>query len=480
MKLTEMLKHFFGFETFKLGQREVIEALLNGEDTLAVLPTGTGKSLCYQFVGKISPGLVIVVSPLISLMEDQVMQLQLLGEKRVTALNSNFEFLEKRYILEHLAEYKYLFVSPETLTQQEVKQKLIQQRIALFVIDEAHCISQWGVDFRPEYLKIAQIQKELEHPLTLALTATATPSVRQEIQEQLFASSRNTKQIIHSVNRPNIGLIVDRVEDKKATLLSYLSMINNTTIIYCATRKRTEEIARLIQANTSLRTGFYHGGLEPQKRKILQEQFIDNQLDILIATNAFGMGIDKSDIRLVIHYDCPDSLENYIQEIGRAGRDGKQSLAILLYRPGDESIHYFFQDESHANRDKINEISKINIDELKNRTFELNEFQQKIIAGYLANEFTLKEVEKKLRKKEQERRKQLADMLNYINATSCRRSFIQTYFSENPEKMQSTKCCNNCKLSFDNFKEQIVQSPKKNEQFDSWEDILLRLFKEIN
>ncbi|MHC5229348.1 RecQ family ATP-dependent DNA helicase [Enterococcus sp. LJL99] len=480
MELTKMLNAYFGFETFKPGQREVIEALLNGEDTLAVLPTGTGKSLCYQFVGKIRPGLVIIVSPLISLMEDQVMQLQLLGEKRVTALNSNLTFFEKRYIVDHLNEYNYLFVSPETLNQQEVKQKLIQQRIALFVVDEAHCISQWGIDFRPEYLKIAQIKKELNSPLTLALTATATVRVRQEIQEHLFSSSRKNRQITYSVNRPNIGLIVDYVEDKKASLLSYLSIISNTTIIYCATRKRTEEIAQLIQGNTDLRTGFYHGGLEPLERKILQEQFIGNQLDVLCATNAFGMGIDKSDIRLVIHYDCPDSLENYVQEIGRAGRDGGQSLAILLYHTGDESIHYFFQNESRANRDKIKEISQINSEELQTITSELNEFQQKIIAGYLADEFTLEEFEQKLLRKEQERREQLADMLDYIDETSCRRSFIQHYFSEKAEKMMPQKCCNNCGLSFDNFKGQIVQSPKEKKQSASWEEILLRLFKETN
>lgn len=478
MELAKILKEDFGFKTFKPGQKEVIEALLKGEDTLAILPTGTGKSLCYQFIGKIRPGLVVIVSPLISLMEDQVMQLQLLGEKRVTALNSNLGIQEKQYILEQLNEYNYLFVSPETLNKQEVRRKLSQQKIALFVIDEAHCISQWGIDFRPEYLKIAQIQKELGHPLTLALTATATVRVKQEIQEQLFLNSQKTAQITYSVNRPNIGLIVDQVTDKKETLLSYLSEISNTTIVYCATRKRTEEIAQLIRENTDLRTGFYHGGLEPQQRKILQEQFIGNQLDVLCATNAFGMGINKSDIRLIIHYDCPDSLENYIQEIGRAGRDGKQSLAILLYHSGDESIHYFFQDESRANRDKIKEVAQTNINELQMMNLELNEFQQKIITGYLANEFTLEDFDQKLIRKEQERREQLTNMLNYINEKGCRRSFIQTYFSEKSEAMKSSKCCDNCELTFDNLKNQIIQSTKKREQFTSWEEILLRLFKE--
>ena len=480
MDITKLLRRYFGFTTFKPGQKEVIEALLKGENTLAVLPTGTGKSLCYQFIGKITQGIVIVVSPLISLMEDQITQLQLVGEKKAIALNSSLTFFEKKYILDHLNDYKFLFVSPETLSQQEVKQKLIQQKIVLFVIDEAHCLSQWGIDFRPEYLKIAQVQQELDYPLTLALTATATSKVRQEIQEELFSFSTQTKEIVYSVDRPNIGLIVECVEDKNGTLLAYLSSIESATIVYCATRKRTEEVAKLIQENTVLRTGFYHGGLEPQERKKIQDQFIANELDILCATNAFGMGIDKSDIRFIIHYDFPDSLENYIQEIGRAGRDGEKSLAIVLYHSGDESIHYFFQGEMRANRDKISEIKHGIIDNSEEIMMDLNEFQKKIVAGYEADEFTLEEFEQRLIKKEKERRKQLTDMLHYIKNEGCHRAYIQAYFSETHQKKGTSDCCNNCGLSFDNFKEQIVQFQRKREPILSWQEILLRLFKDTN
>lgn len=478
INLEQVLQAKFGFNTFKPGQKEVIEQLLRNQDTLAVLPTGTGKSLCYQFVGQILAGSVLIVSPLLSLMEDQVIQLQKKGETSVIAINSSLSFSEKQYVLNHLREYKYILISPETLTQKEVRTKIAHVKIALFVVDEAHCVSQWGVDFRPEYTKLAKIQSECGNPLTLALTATATPAVKKEIINQVFSYRTNISEVIYSVNRPNIGLLVNQCTEKNDTLISYLTQLKNKGIIYCATRKTAEKINRLIKEETDLKSAFYHGGLTANERSLLQQQFVANQLDVLCATNAFGMGIDKPDVRFIIHYDCPDSLENYVQEIGRAGRDGQASVAILLYQKGDESIHYYFQSESRLDRTFLNEFPTSQSEDKENRLPVLNEIQQKWLQGYLEKEYTIEELEQRLLRKEKERQQQLAVMLNYIKEAKCRRVFIQQYFSEKITESTQENCCDRCGLSFDKYKARIVQSPEENEISNQWEDILIRLFKE--
>ncbi|MGX7243309.1 RecQ family ATP-dependent DNA helicase [Enterococcus quebecensis] len=476
--LEQVLYDKFGFNTFKPGQKEVIELLLTKKDTLAVLPTGTGKSLCYQFIGQLVEGTVIIVSPLLSLMEDQVIQLQKKGESRVIALNSSLSFLEKQYVLNHLNDYKFILVSPETLMQKEVRQKIAQLMIALFVVDEAHCVSQWGVDFRPEYTKLDQIQEECGYPLTLALTATATKTVKKEILKQVFTHCDQVSEVVFSVNRPNIGLIVNHTTEKNEKLIFYLNQLKSKGIIYCATRKKAEILSQTIKEQTNLKTAFYHGGLSPNDRSLLQQQFVSNQLDVLCATNAFGMGIDKPDIRFVIHYDCPDSLENYVQEIGRAGRDGQPSVAILLYQKGDEYIHYYFQEESRLDRELLHAPGVYLTETQEDTLPALNEIQQKWLQGFLKKEYTIEELEKRLLRKEKERQQQLNSMLNYINEEKCRRELIQQYFSEKINETKQENCCDQCGLSFDNYKEQIVQSPEENEKSQQWEDILIRLFKE--
>lgn len=478
MKLENYLNEKFGYSEFKPGQKEVIEGLLQGQDTFAVLPTGTGKSLCYQLTGELLTGQVIIVSPLLSLMEDQVRQLQKKGIREVIAVNSSLSFLEKRYVLEHLTAYKFLFFSPEMLLQEEVLQRLAQLTIALFVVDEAHCVYQWGVDFRPEYGKLGHVQTKLNNPLTLALTATATPVVQKEIKKQLFNSRTLLNEVIFSVNRENIGLVVTQTQDKAESLLQELSRFTSQVIIYCATRKTTESINRLIKENTALKTGYYHGGLTPNERSLLQQQFINNQLDVLCATNAFGMGIDKPDVRVVIHFDLPDSLENYLQEIGRAGRDGQPSLAILLYKAGDEYIHRFFQEETKADRETLKFLvnqEEEQVTELMERTTEI---QQKWLKGYLDQEYSFDELEERLINKEVDRQQQLQVMLEYVHLTDCRRQFIQSYFSEPLTPQSKEKCCDCCGLSFDNFQEPIVKSSEVAKNNENWRTILLRLFKE--
>lgn len=302
MNLSAELKRYFGFSTFRPGQEEIIQTLLDKDDVLAVLPTGNGKSLCYQLTGYLSEGLVIVVSPLLSLMEDQVMQLQKMGEKRVVAFNSLLTFSERKYVMEHLSQYKFLFLSPEMLVQSEILTQLKRQKIGLFVVDEAHCVSQWGVDFRPEYQRLGEIRTQLAIPVTLALTATATSAVQQDIETVLFTNK--PKIVKHSVNRENIALFVRKTTQKTAELEAIMKEINGATIIYCATKKEVERLYAELRGRFSI--GYYHGGLDASQRRQLQQQFSQNQLQFLIATNAFGMGIDKADIRYIIHYDLPD------------------------------------------------------------------------------------------------------------------------------------------------------------------------------
>lgn len=477
MDIEAQLYQQFGYHSFKPGQKEVIEGLLQGQETFAVLPTGTGKSLCYQLAGRLLQGTVIIVSPLLSLMEDQVQQLLRHGETKVLALNSTLSFFEKKEALQHLQEFNYIFVSPETLAQEEVIKKIGYLSIALFVIDEAHCVSQWGVDFRPEYTKLAKIKQTIGYPLTLALTATATPVVKKDILSQLF-SKHEVKTVIYPVDRPNIALVVRKTEDKLTQLLNEVVTLKKSGIIYCATRKMTEQLSRIISERTQLTAAFYHGGLAANERSLLQQQFKANQLDVLCATNAFGMGIDKPDVRFVIHYDCPDSLENYVQEIGRAGRDGLPSIAILLYQKGDETIHYYFQKAMRQDRAILDESARLERLEVNQELSSFNEIQQKWLQGYFAEEYSLTQLREQLISKERDRTLQLQEMLAYIEENGCRRRFIQRYFADDLIEKRPLACCDSCGLSIDNYREQIVQSPGEKTKNENWHAILLRLFKE--
>lgn len=274
MSLKDELQKRFGFTSFRSGQEEIIQSLLNDQDVLAVLPTGNGKSLCYQLTGYLREGIVIIVSPLLSLMEDQVMQLQKQGEKRVVAFNSLLSRTERYYVLNHLSDYKFLFLSPEMLTQKDVIEQLQKQKIGLYVIDEAHCVSQWGVDFRPEYQQLGEIAQKLGSPVTLALTATATTAVQHDIETVLFQEV--PVRIIHSVNRQNIALYVKKTSQKEADLEDLMKQAKGSMIIYCATKKEVERLYQLFRSRFTI--GYYHGGLEASQRRQLQQQFSQNKL----------------------------------------------------------------------------------------------------------------------------------------------------------------------------------------------------------
>lgn len=450
--LESILYEKFGFHTFKTGQREVIESLLQKKNTLAVLPTGTGKTLCYQLMGQLIEGSVLIVSPLLSLMDDQVRQTLSKKLKKVVALNSHLFYNEKSYIIKNLQKYKYIYVSPETLLKKEVLTKLAMMNIGLFVVDEAHCVATWGVDFRPEYTKLFQVQKICKFPLTLAMTATATPMVRKKIAEQLFP--KGVKEILCSVNRPNIALQVNVTTQKKETLLAYLKKWHTRGIIYCATRQRTQELTEYLRHHSTVRVTYYHGGLDTRERNLIQEQFITNQLDILCATNAFGMGIDKPDVRFVIHYDCLDSLENYVQE-----------------------IHHYFRSESHLDRKQLVSIAEDHLKDSESISATLNEIQQKWLQGYLNQEYSLEELNDKLKKNEKEKFFQLQIMLKYIKEKNCRQLFIQKYFAEKNLISSTKHCCDNCGSLF--FLNEVEQQSNQHETTEEqqWETILSKLFK---
>ncbi|MDR0922599.1 MAG: ATP-dependent DNA helicase [Lactobacillales bacterium] len=476
-KLLMELKKHFGFTEFKTGQREIIESLLAGSDTLGILPTGTGKSLCYQLSGMLAEGSVLVVSPLLSLMEDQVRSLQVLGEHHVIALNSSLLHEEKYYVLKHLSSYKFIFASPEMLLQGEVLNYLRKTKFGLFVIDEAHCVSQWGMDFRPEYARLHVVQEVLNHPVTLALTATATPLVEQDIRQYLFPEG--VECFRSSVNRENIGLVVRRTEKKEEQLIQLLKTLSplGSGIVYASTRKETEFLARLITTQLGIDTAFYHGGLTASERGSLQAQFLNNELPLLCATNAFGMGIDKPDIRFVVHYSLSGSLESYVQEYGRAGRDGLPALAILFYKEGDEFIHQYFHQEQMADRQSLSFITGRSKEEIKDLLPLFKGIQQKWLQGFLEDEYTYEELVGKLLEKETQKNNQLQTMLIYQKSSSCRRNFIQTYFGDNKVNIPPEYCCDNCGLRVEEYIKQFpkVEKVEKSEQ-SAWQEIIHQLF----
>ena len=330
----EVLKKYWGYDSFRSLQAEIIDSLLQGCDTLALMPTGGGKSICYQVPALMLDGICLVVSPLIALMKDQVQQLQNRGIK-AACLISGTTGIEQEIVYNKCihGSIKLLYVSPERLKQQVFIEHFRQMRVSFIAVDEAHCISQWGYDFRPSYLEIAKIRAYHPKIPMLALTATATPQVADDIRRQLMftATSRLFKS---SFQRPNLAYMVFREEDKMGRLLRIAYNVGGSGIIYVRNRRRTHEIADRLVAN-GISATYYHAGLEPKERDIAQRRWTQGEVRAIVATNAFGMGIDKPDVRYVVHMDIPTSIEAYFQEAGRAGRDGNKAYAVLLYNDDD-------------------------------------------------------------------------------------------------------------------------------------------------
>ena len=339
MTIHEILKQYWGYDSFRPLQEDIINAVLDGNDTLALLPTGGGKSVCFQVPALAKDGLCLVVSPLIALMKDQVEGLKKKGIPAL-AIYSGMSFLEIKKTLQNAAygNYKFLYVSPERLETNLFLDMLPAMNINLLAVDEAHCISQWGYDFRPPYLRIAVLRELLPNVPVLALTASATKAVQDDICEKLKPPpppeggtlEHSWKRFQQSFERLNLSYSVFNVPSKQNKLLEIFKNVPGTAIVYCKSRKHTKEVADLLKLN-GINADFYHAGLSNDERSTKQENWISNKTRVIISTNAFGMGIDKPDVRVVVHYDVPDCLENYYQEAGRAGRDGKRAYAVLLY-----------------------------------------------------------------------------------------------------------------------------------------------------
>lgn len=328
-----ILQSHWGYTSFRPLQEDIILSVLSGNDTLAIMPTGGGKSICFQVPAMTSKGICLVITPLIALMKDQVETLKNKGIPAL-AIHSGMSFTEVKKTLENAlyGNFKFLYVSPERLTTRLFKEYLPALPVNLIAVDEAHCISQWGYDFRPPYLTIADIREVKPGIPVLALTASATKKVQEDICDKLHFS--NAKIFRQSYERPNLSYSVLEVEVKINKLLEIIQKVSGCGIVYCRSRKRTKEIAELLRLH-HINADYYHAGLSHADRNEKQTKWLQNETRIMVCTNAFGMGIDKPDVRLVVHVDIPDSIESYYQEAGRAGRDGKKSYAVLLYKKSD-------------------------------------------------------------------------------------------------------------------------------------------------
>ncbi len=353
----EVLHRYWHYDNFRPLQAEIIQSVLEGNDTLALMPTGGGKSLCFQVPTMVREGLCLVITPLIALMKDQVENLRK-RDIRAAAIYTGMTYDQQKTVINNCkyGPYHFLYISPERLESNDFREQLPQLPITLIAVDEAHCISQWGYDFRPSYLHIAQIRRLLSdtrHVPILALTATATPDVIDDIQDRL--EFQQHKVLRKSFERPNLSYVV-RLSNKKADEIVYiLSRVSGSAIVYVRNRQRAKEIAEYLEQH-GLSADYYHAGLSTQQRNDKQMAWLDNRTRVIVCTNAFGMGIDKPDVRVVIHHDLPDTIEAYFQEAGRAGRDGQQAYAVLLYDPSDKTKAHQRVSDNYPTKEFIEDV----------------------------------------------------------------------------------------------------------------------------
>lgn len=350
----QLLKLYWGYDNFRGVQEEIINSIGEGKDTLGLMPTGGGKSITFQVPALAKEGLCIVITPLIALMKDQVQNLKKRGIKAL-AIYSGMSRQEIIITLENciFGNFKFLYISPERLDTEIFRMKLQKMNVCMITVDESHCISQWGYDFRPAYLKIAEIRELLPNVPVLALTATATPAVVKDIQARLHFREENVFRM--SFERKNLAYIVRNTENKTGELLHILRRMSGSAIIYVRNRRRTKEITELLH-NEDITADFYHAGLDNATKDIRQQRWQTGESRVMVATNAFGMGIDKPDVRIVIHLDLPDSIEAYFQEAGRAGRDGQKAYAVILYAKSDKTTLHKRITDTFPEKDYIKEV----------------------------------------------------------------------------------------------------------------------------
>lgn len=414
------LTRYFGYRDFRAGQQFIVESVLQGRDALGVMPTGAGKSMCYQIPGIVMPGLALVVSPLVSLMGDQVRALIEAGV-RGSYLNSTLTPGQQRTVMKRAVEgtYKIMYVAPERLADPVFREFASQVEVPLIAVDEAHCVSQWGQDFRPSYLAIREFIESFEkRPIVVALTATATERVRNDITALL--GLRDPAEIVTGFDRPNIRFGVERLEpkQKRARIAGYIAEHpRESGIIYCSTRKDVDALTEWL-GQQGISATRYHAGMPAAHRQESQRRFIDDDALVMVATNAFGMGIDKSNVRYVIHYNMPKSIEAYYQEAGRAGRDGEPSECLLLWSDGDIATCRYFIEEGGGN----DELSEEEVQRVKSA-----------------------------------QRRMLDGMVGYCRTTGCLRRYILDYFGEDSHNEEgaasasSAESCGNCSNCLGDF-----------------------------
>ncbi|WP_373892454.1 ATP-dependent DNA helicase RecQ [Weissella confusa] len=472
--LTAVLKEKFGFDSFKPGQAEVLEALTAGKNTLAMLPTGGGKSLIYQMMGNMRDGLVIIVTPLLSLMQDQVARLNYAGESKVVALNSTLPQDARRTILRSLDQYKFLFVSPEMLGQTVVQSALRKVKINLLVVDEAHTIVSWGPDFRPDYLALPQVHKKLGQPQLLLLTATATPKMMTDITMPFGLPEADWFIYRQSVDRPNIYLHTETLANegqKRERLADLVRQLQGPGIVYFSSRKLATSMADWLAENTGRRVAAYHAGLDTMSRYRIQQQFMLGQIDVIAATSAFGMGIDKDNVRYVIHYHLSNDLANYLQEIGRAGRDGEQSAAILLYVPGDENLQLNMIDGTIPNREVVMGYydKRFGADEIGRDKANLLDF-------YAKQGMNPDEVATMFEARRQQRQQDLYNLVNYAKSDAGLRRQLLDHFGDDAKSNDEAESVGVVDWHPENLSLVATEAPTELAGVTDWRTQVAKLF----
>lgn len=478
LRLTDVLERVFGHRSFRPGQEEIIRRVLAGKNVLGVLPTGGGKSILYQLLSILLPHVTVIVSPLVSLMIDQVQRLKQEGKQFAVYVNSALDGNEMKEILQEIrnGRYKLLYISPEKLQQPYVRQILAARGVSLFAVDEAHCIAQWGHDFRTDYLRLPQIIAELGAPPVLAVTATATKHVQQEIADLLGIEPEN--RIVKSMNRANIALdvcSVDSETQKRERLLASLRELRGPGIVYCATRQAVETLVQECHLVGIDRVHGYHGGMSSLDRMLVQNQFLHGELDVIIATNAFGMGIDKANIRFVLHYHLPSSLEAYVQEVGRIGRDGNNGYACLYYLEEDVHIHTHMLKAEYPDAQQVTRLLSWLIKEKREQAslselielVDVTENQAELILFYAEQygivveqqktktgfQFRLnrdverqaaERIHKRLESAKVSKLRKLQQIVGWITEESCLRKGLLHYFDEQETGDSVQNCCSVC------------------------------------